>query len=96
MCTIVIEALTPLDRTLRIKMYKNNTRSRLFFRIAKRSIALIEPAKMPGFGNSHHHGYWKDLNVSKSVYSKDKRPQCFHRILMSIEDKGKFNFANIS
>ena len=38
MCTILIEALTPLDRTSRIKMYKNNARSRLFSRIAKRSI----------------------------------------------------------
>ena len=38
MCTIVIEALTPLDRISCIKMYKNNARSRLFCRIAKRSI----------------------------------------------------------
>ena len=38
MWTIVIEALTPLDRTSCIKMYKNNARSRLFCRIAKRSI----------------------------------------------------------
>ena len=40
MCTILIEALTPLDRTSRIKLYKNNARSRLFCRIAKRSINL--------------------------------------------------------
>ena len=40
MCTIVIEALTPLDRTSCIKMYKNNARSRLFCRIAKRSIKI--------------------------------------------------------
>ena len=39
MCTIVIEVLTPLDRASRIKMYKNNARSRLFPRIAKTSIA---------------------------------------------------------
>ena len=39
-CTMVIEALTPLYRTSRIKMYKNNARSRLFFRIAKRLLLL--------------------------------------------------------
>ena len=38
--SIVIEALTPLDRTSCIKMYKNNARSRIFCRIAKSSIAL--------------------------------------------------------
>ena len=38
MCTTVIEALAPLDRTSRINLYKNNARSRLFCRIAKRSI----------------------------------------------------------
>ena len=38
-CTIVVEALTPLDRTSRIKLHKSNARSRLFCRIAKRSIA---------------------------------------------------------
>ena len=37
-CAIHIEALTLLDRTARIKMYKNNARSSLFCRIAKRSI----------------------------------------------------------
>ena len=40
---MVIEALTPLDRVSCIKMYKNNTRSRLFCRIAKRSIAGSVP-----------------------------------------------------
>ena len=40
MCTIVIEALTPLDRTSRIKIFKNDARSRLFCRIAKRSMPL--------------------------------------------------------
>ena len=39
MCTIVIEALTPLDRTSCIKMCGNKARSRLFCRIAKRSIS---------------------------------------------------------
>ena len=34
-CTILIEAAAPLDRTLRIKMYKNNARSNLFCRIPK-------------------------------------------------------------
>ena len=42
MCTIPVEALTPLDRTSRIKMYKNIARSRLFCRIAKRSIKDFE------------------------------------------------------
>ena len=41
MCIIAIEPLTPFDRTLRIKLYKNNARSRLIFRIAKRSIRKI-------------------------------------------------------
>ena len=36
--TIAIEALTPLFRTSHIKLYKNIARSRLFCRIAKRSI----------------------------------------------------------
>ena len=40
MCTIEIEAPKSLDRTSRIKLYKNNTRSRAFYRIAKRSIIL--------------------------------------------------------
>ena len=40
------KALTPLDRALHIKMYENNARSRLFFRIAKRSIII------PGEGTS--------------------------------------------
>ena len=39
MCTKKIEAATPLNRTLCIKMYKNNARFRLFGRIAKRSLA---------------------------------------------------------
>ena len=39
MCTIVIKALTPLDQISRVKVYKNYARSRLFCRIAKRSIA---------------------------------------------------------
>ena len=42
MCTILIEALMPLNRTSCIKMYKNNARSRLFRRIAKRSIVAID------------------------------------------------------
>ena len=33
MCTIAIQALTPLNRTSRIKLYKNIVRSRLFNRI---------------------------------------------------------------
>ena len=40
-CTILMEALTPLDRTSCIKMYKNNARSSLFCRKAKRSIEAI-------------------------------------------------------
>ena len=38
MCTIMIEALTPLDQTSSIKLYKNGVRSRPFSRIAKMSI----------------------------------------------------------
>ena len=38
MCTIIKEALTPFDRTSRIKMYKNNARSRPFSRIANGSM----------------------------------------------------------
>ena len=38
MCTIAIEALTPLYQTLCIKLHKNIARSRLSCRIAKRSI----------------------------------------------------------
>ena len=45
LCTMVKEALTPLDRASSMKMYKNSTRSRFFCRIAKRSIkkALMKP-----------------------------------------------------
>ena len=42
MYTIVIEASTPLNRTSRIKMYKNNARSRLFLRIVKRPTVLSQ------------------------------------------------------
>ena len=38
MCTIVIEALTPINRTSRMNIYKNSARSRLFCIIAKRSM----------------------------------------------------------
>ena len=40
-CTTVTEALTPLDRTSRIRLYKKNPRSRLFCRIAKRSMGDV-------------------------------------------------------
>ena len=39
MCTLVIRTLTPIDQTSRMTLYKNNARSRLFCRMAKRSIA---------------------------------------------------------
>ena len=39
MCTIAIEPTTSFSRTSCIKLYKNTTRSRIFCRIAKRSIA---------------------------------------------------------
>ena len=45
MRTIAIEALTPLYRTSRIKLYKNIARSRLFCRIAKRSIPDINKSE---------------------------------------------------
>ena len=40
MCTIPIEDQTTLNRSSCSKMYKNNARSRLFCRIAKRSIEI--------------------------------------------------------
>ena len=40
MCTIAIEALTPLYRTSRIKLYTNIARSRFFCRMAKRFIVF--------------------------------------------------------
>ena len=49
-CTISIEGITPLDRTFCIKMYVNNARSRLFWRIAKRSIDQLIP---PGGGSKY-------------------------------------------
>ena len=42
-CTILIEPLTPFDRTSRIKMYENNARSSLFCRIAKRPVVKWMP-----------------------------------------------------
>ena len=41
MCTEVIKALAPLNRTLCIDMYEDNARSRLFCRLAKRSIVIF-------------------------------------------------------
>ena len=40
MCTIVIEALTPLTRTSHTKMYLNIARSSPFYRMAKKSIGI--------------------------------------------------------
>ena len=52
MCTIAIEALTALSRASCIKLYKNITRSRLFCRIAKRSIhKKLLRAISPKIGN---------------------------------------------
>ena len=45
MYTAVIEALMPLDWTLRIRMYKNNAQAKLFCRIAKRSIGQLQSIK---------------------------------------------------
>ena len=53
MCTIVLEALTPLNRTSHIKVYENNARSTLFCRIAKRSITEI--SIFPRFHILVHH-----------------------------------------
>ena len=41
MYTIAIKTLMPFNRILRIKMYKNIARSRLFCGIAKRSLSHI-------------------------------------------------------
>ena len=46
MCTIVIEAVTPFCRTSCIKLYKDIARSRLFCRIAKRSIVTQADTKV--------------------------------------------------
>ena len=43
--TGLIVALTPLDRTSRIGMYENNSRSSLFCRIGKRYTAANASAK---------------------------------------------------
>ena len=40
MCAIAIEVLTPLNRTSPIKVYNNNTRPRLFFRITKKAYCM--------------------------------------------------------
>ena len=49
MCIIAIEPLRPLDRTSRIKLYKNNARSRLFCRIAERFIVMFGSKLCPKF-----------------------------------------------
>ena len=48
MCIMMIEPPMLLDRTSRIKLYKYNARSRLFCRIAKRSIVIINLLKTEG------------------------------------------------
>ena len=58
MRTIVIETLTPLNRTSHIKMHKNNARPRLFWRIAKRSIASYN-------FTSHSTPIFSDLEILK-------------------------------
>ena len=42
MWTMLVESLTLLNQTLRVEMYKNMARSRLFCRVAKRSIHCKE------------------------------------------------------
>ena len=75
-CTIPIEALTPLDRTSCIKMYnKNNARSCLFCRIAKRSILVHDlPSIEVGFSISNwqcklqcHTNHGPEWNVEFSI-----------------------------
>ena len=68
MCTIAIEALTPLDRTSRIKLYKNIARSRLFCRIAKRSIETGNEA----INKSAVHGTHLSFKPDPDSVLKDK------------------------
>ena len=49
MCTIAMEALTPLDRTSRMTMYRNDARSRLFCRIAKVYLSLLHLSRKGRF-----------------------------------------------
>ena len=66
-CTIVIEALTPLDRTSYIKMYKNNARSRLICRIAKRSIDRSAIIKSKSTGKQETHRHKSNQGIGYSV-----------------------------
>ena len=73
MCTIVIVALTPLNGTLRVEMYENIARSRLFSRIAERSVVyLINPIHIDNGIDSFEmpHSLRDDVepNRSKSVH----------------------------
>ena len=74
MCAIVIEALTPFDRTPCIKLHKNNARSRLFFRIAKISIPFKgtdslqdAPIVIAKFSNLPKYFSIKELLLSDSA-----------------------------
>ena len=91
MCTIAIEALTPLYRTLRIKLYKNIARSRLFCRIAKRSIAFQN-------FTSHSSPIFSDFKILRLhdlfqlellcfVYESAHKlsPICFHNFFQYLE-----------
>ena len=75
---IVIEALTPLDRTSRIKLYKNNARSRLFCRIAKRSII-----EMKGISRGWT---WlvSDQGAPKTVFFRALHALCFSTDYMNV------------
>ena len=65
-----MEALTPLDRTSLIKMYKNNARSRLFCRIAKRSIGLVLSVKSVMIALSLNYIPWRPF--TKIHYLKNQ------------------------
>ena len=75
MCTIAIEALTPFNRTSRIQMYKNVARSRLFRRIAKRSID-IAPSVATTFVGQLFDGSISDSEMDMEMQRADVFLSC--------------------
>ena len=64
---IAIGVLTPFNQTLRLKMYKNKARSRLFCRIAKRSIIDLLAAS---FLSKLFLGNKLDLKINRNSIHK--------------------------
>ena len=84
MCTIVIAALTQLNRTSRIKLYKIIARSRLFCRIAKRS---IERNRSENFASTFVK-IWK--LCSKITFDIKSAQEWFTYAIISIYNACKF------